>query len=109
MLSALDRREELIATLYVRRYDTAINLAHEFRVSKDTIYRDIKIICLKHPIETYAGNGGGVKVIGNARHDRKYLNEKQEAFLKKLLPKVAGEDIETLESLIRDFSLKRRK
>ena len=37
-----ERRQKLLEVLCLRRHDTTGNLAHEFRVSRETIRRDIQ-------------------------------------------------------------------
>ena len=81
MQSALSRRQEILNVLMYRRQDTVSNLAFEFHVSKRTIRRDICILSREHSIETYQGNGGGIRVADGYYADRRYLNDEQEDIL----------------------------
>ena len=108
MLSALQRREELVAVLFKRRFDTASNLAAEFKVSKNTIYRDIGVITLSHPIWMSRGIKGGIYVMDGAMYARKYLNAKQEALLIKLMSQLSGDELIEMQSIMKDFSLTKK-
>ena len=105
MLSALQRREELVAVLFKRRFDTASNLAAGFMVSKNTIYRDIGVITLSHPVWMSRGNKGGVYVMDGATYARRYLNAKQDALLVKLMSQLSGDELIEMQSIMKDFSL----
>ncbi len=103
-MSPNERRQELLETLCRRRKDTYANLAHEFGVSKRTIRYDIEILSCSYPIETVSGNGGGVKIADWYHLNRKTLNPKQVALLKKLGAQLQGEDLATLNSIFSDFA-----
>lgn len=69
MRSAIERRQEILERLSVRRVDTIGNLMVEFGVSRSTIKRDLEIIGLSAPIYTVKGKGGGVRVMNGYEHD----------------------------------------
>ena len=101
-----ERREAILNVLCKRRQDTVENLAHEFGVSVRTIKYDIEELTLAHPIETVRGRyGGGVKVADGYYIGRKYLKPKQQELLKKLSEQLAGDDLEVMNSIFRDFAL----
>lgn len=62
MMTANERRQEILNALSVRRQDTISNLAAEFQVSNRTIERDIVQLSCSAPIYTVQGNGGGIRV-----------------------------------------------
>lgn len=101
-----ERREVILNVLCKRRQDTVENLAHEFGVSVRTIKYDIEELTLAHPIETVRGRyGGGVKVAEGYYLGRKYLKPSQQELLKKLSEQLSGNDLEVMNSILRDFAL----
>lgn len=101
-----ERREAILNVLCKRRQDTVQNLAHEFGVSVRTIKYDIEELTLAHPIETVRGRyGGGVKVADGYYVGRKYLKPSQQELLKKLSEQLSGNDLEVMNSILRDFAL----
>ena len=101
-----ERREAILNVLCKRRQDTVENLAHEFGVSVRTIKYDIEELTLAHPIETVRGRyGGGVKVAEAYYLGRKYLKPNQQELLKKLSEQLSGNDLEVMNSILRDFAL----
>ena len=101
-----ERREAILNVLCKRRQDTVENLAHEFGVSVRTIKYDIEERTLAHPIETVRGRyGGGVKVAEGYYLGRKYLKPNQQELLKKLSEQLSGNDLEVMNSILRDFAL----
>lgn len=101
-----ERREAILNVLCKRRQDTVENLAHEFGVSVRTIKYDIEELTLAHPIETVRGRyGGGVKVAEGYYLGRKYLKPSQQELLKKLSEQLSGNDLEVMNSILRDFAL----
>lgn len=101
-----ERREAILNVLCKRRQDTIENLANEFDVSVRTIKYDIEELTLAHPIETVRGRyGGGVKVADGYYIGRKYLKPNQQELLKKLSAQLSGNDLEVMNSILRDFAL----
>lgn len=101
-----ERREAILNVLCKRRQDTVQNLANEFGVSVRTIKYDIEELTLAHPIETVRGRyGGGVKVADGYYIGRKYLKPNQQELLKKLSEQLSGNDLEVMNSILRDFAL----
>lgn len=95
-MTADERRRAILETLCVRRYDTRENLAFEFGVYKSTIEHDVLRLSLEYPIYTARGNGGGIHIAKGFRLDRKYLSEKQEALLERVLIKLS--DVAVIKS-----------
>lgn len=101
-----ERREAILNVLCKRRQDTIENLANEFGVSVRTIKYDIEELTLAHPIETVRGRyGGGVKVADGYYIGRKYLKPSQQELLKKLSEQLSGNELEVMNSILRDFAL----
>ena len=101
-----ERREKILELLCIRRQDTIKHLAEEFQVSERTIKYDIEELTLTYPINTIRGRyGGGVKVKDGYYVGRNYLKPAQENLLLKLLPSLSEKDTETMNSILKDFSL----
>jgi len=67
-MSALERREQIIERMKLRKFDTAYNLAAEFGVSRCTIFRDIQGLSLSgYPVYADMGRGGGIRWVGGKR------------------------------------------
>lgn len=103
-MSAAERRQVLLEVLCLRRHDTYDNLAHEFSVSKETIRQDVLVLMCSYPIETVRGRYGGVKVAEGYSLYRKFLTAKQAALLRRLRDQLAGEDHDTLNSILTQFT-----
>ena len=88
MRSAIERRQEILERLSVRRVDTIGNLMVEFGVSRSTIKRDLEIIGLSAPIYTVKGKGGGVRVMNGYDYGRRDLKPDQVDLLEKLIPEL---------------------
>lgn len=61
-MSANERRRAILEALCMRRFDTQVNLAYEFGVTRQTIITDILVLSCDYPIYTTTGGGGGVHV-----------------------------------------------
>ena len=108
-MSAADRRQRLLEVLCLRRQDTYGNLAREFNVCKRTIRYDVAALMCSYPIETISGRYGGVRVaswyhLNYKSSDRKALNVKQTALLRRLRDQLVGEDRDTINSILIQFA-----
>ena len=73
-------------------------------MKKSPLY--IEELSLAYPIETVRGRyGGGVKVADGYYVGRNYLKPKQQELLKKLQSTLQGDDLEVMNSILRDFAL----
>ena len=102
MQSALDRRQEIMDTLLLRRKDTVPNLAQEFGVSISTIKRDVCILSRDYPIVTVQGKGGGVCLPDGyyATTSHRRLTEAQFDFLHRLMVSLSPADKETMREIL---------
>lgn len=103
-MSPIERRQQLLEVLNLRRQDTYDNLASEFDVSRRTICRDIAVLMCSYPIETARGYAGGVKIAEWFHLNTKTFTHKQAALLRKLREQLAGDDIDTLNGILREFA-----
>ena len=64
LVSAYERRNEILRLLRLRKFDKVENLAFEFSVSERTIRHDIFLLSLTENIQTKQGRYGGVYYLG---------------------------------------------
>ncbi len=104
-MSYAERREAILEVLCIRRHDTYRNLAFEFQVSRETIRQDIAVLMCSYPIETVRGRyGGGIKIADGFYLYRKKLTARQAALLVKLSAQLTGDDLATIDSILRQFA-----
>ena len=108
MQSALERRKAILDLMNDRRHDTVSNLAFEFGVSVRTILRDLELLCIDYPIYTVQGNGGGVHMMDGRYAGRKFMSDKQEELLQKLLPGLGADDAETMRGILKSFAVPKK-
>ena len=110
-MSANERRRAILEALCERRFDTEVNLAFEFGVSKRTIATDILELSCDYPIYTVSGGigGGGVYVEEWYKLDCKFFTDKQLELVERILPYLQGEDRETMLSMICSFAPGKRR
>ena len=101
-----ERRRKIIDIISHRRYDTMSNLACEFGVSWQTIFRDMQVLAEEYPLIMTRGNGGGVALPKGYYVSQKYLTPKQEEAIRRNLDVVIPEDRATFESILSDFTCK---
>ena len=99
-----ERRQKLLEVLCLRRHDTTGDLAHEFRVSRETIRRDITVLSCSYPVETVRGGSGGVRVAEWFHMGRRALNADEITFLHRLAERLDDPDREKLNRIITLFS-----
>ena len=102
MQSALDRRQQILEKLMLRRQDTVVNLAGEFGVNERTIRRDLCILSHDYPIRSIPGKGGGVRLPDGyyASTARRRLTEEQFAFLQRLADSLPSTDRATMRDIL---------
>ncbi len=101
-----ERRQLLLVLLCSRRFDTCKRLADELGVSRSTICHDITVLMCSYPIETVrGGHGGGVRVSDKFYLQHKTLNERQITLLMNLRAQLEGNDLDTLNSILYQFTL----
>lgn len=104
MRSTTERRQSILEVLCLRRFDTIDHLADEFGVSRRTIRYDLEVLQCSYPIETLKGGGGGVRVMDGYYIGMKYLNSGQAALLEKLSETLSGDELLTMQSILKTFS-----
>ncbi|MDR1094535.1 MAG: HTH domain-containing protein [Clostridiales bacterium] len=99
---------ELLSRLNARRSDTAANLAFEFQVSVNTIYRDIGALS-DYPIYTVQGKGGGIYMMDGCRAGRDYLSEAQAEVLTRAVELLNSDDQAIVRAILKKFAVPERK
>ena len=105
-MTTSERRNAILESLCLRRFEKVDNLAFEFNVSGRTIRNDILSLSLEYPIYTVQGNGGGIYVEEDFRLGKSYLKSEQQELLERLLPRLSGKDAEVMKSILNKFGLK---
>ena len=105
-LEPSERRRKIIEIISIRRYGTMRNLACEFGVSWQTIFRDMQVLAGECPLIITRGNGGGVALPKGYYVSRRYLTLKQEDAIRRNLDAVNQEDRAIFESILADFARK---
>ena len=109
MKNTAERRQNILKILCERRYERIENLATEFEVSRRTIEYDVQILSCAYPLYTETGIYGGVYVADGFYLGMKFLTDKQEAFLVRMLDEISEQDRELLEEIIETFKKPKNK
>lgn len=106
MRSALERRENILSILRIRRVTTCTYLAREFKVSMRTICSDIQYLSLNHMIRTETGGAGGIFYDGKSGNRQEYLTPRQSDCLRELKKKTEDNTAEIISDILQAFSSK---
>jgi len=87
VLTANERRNEIMRILEGRRRESMRRLATELHVTDRTIRTDIEILTVDYPLETERGRNGCVKVADWYHPHRNILSREQQSALIELLDK----------------------
>ena len=104
IVSALERRDQIVNILCEKRFVQVEFLADMFCVSERTIRNDILELSLSYPIFTKNGKGGGVYIAKGYYRDKDYLSLKQKETLESLLGEIDEERRNVLESILEKFA-----
>ena len=94
-MNAIERREEIMRILIVRRHENMQVLADELGVTDRTIRNDITVLTAKYPLKTRRGVGGGVSIPDSFNPYKNILSAEQMNVLEELIPK-ANEHQQTI-------------
>ena len=104
-MTAAERRQEIMNVLVRRRNVTAGDLAVMFGVDERTIRADILELTRSYPIESVRGRyGGGYRLAGWFRPDRRLLTREQIDAIRKAAPFLSGRDQQALLSILTQFT-----
>lgn len=102
-MNAVERREEIMRILIVRRHESMQVLAAEFGVTDRTIRNDITVLTAKYPLKTSRGVGGGVSLPNTFNPHKNILSMEQINVLKELLPKANEHQKTVIQKMLAAF------
>ena len=108
-MSANERRAEIMRILEAKRFETMANLASEFGVSDRTIRTDITALTTEYPLETYRGNGGGVRVADWYHPHKNIFSRQQISILEQLMDSANDEQKIVLDQMLREYGSNKYK
>lgn len=103
MITANERRIEIIRILVARRYQTMAELALELGVTDRTIRNDITILTVNYPLETIRGNGGGVKIADWYHPHKNFLSREHQTVLIQMMDKADQHEFQILLEILAEF------
>ena len=107
LLTATERRQEILDLLLAKRFVSAEELRLRFKVSQPTIRTDIEVLTISYPIEVQMGPGGGYYVEDGYHLGKQYLSEEQESVLRELAATTLDDKTRaTLNSILDKFAHK---
>ena len=109
MSSPIERRQMILEYLSDYRQTTYRELAERFGVSKNTIVTDIAELTISAPIDTIAGNHGGIRVADGWYVGRRYLHSDQEQLLRDLMDGLQPDQQKTMQSILLAFAMPKVK
>ena len=104
-LSAFERRMEILSVLMNHSLISCLELARIFRVSGDTISRDISALSRFAPIASKMGRYGGVYIIDEYKIGRAYLSREEEMVIVELIKKLSGREQWLLKIVLYKFAM----
>ena len=105
MMTALERREQILLLLVERKFEKIENLAFEFSVNERTIRRDIVELSLSYPIYTKAGMyESGVYIDPDYFLHKQYLKSNEQECLEEVLKIVNPEQQKILNTILKKYS-----
>lgn len=102
-MNAIERREEIMRILIVRRHETMQVLAAEFGVTDRTIRNDVTILTAKYPLKTSRGIGGGVSIPDSFNPHKNILSVEQMNVLEELIPKANEHQQTVIKQILAAF------
>ena len=102
-MTAAERQDQIMATLYKERKATMKSLAAACSCSIRTVYSDIETLTLSYPLELNRGHGGGVELAEWYQPQRATLCPEQLEVLQRLMNSAQPEDRAALGSILDQF------
>ena len=92
-MGTAERREAIMRIMFMRRHETAENLAFEFGVSVKTILRDIKVLeaAYKPIYMTQGRHGGGIHIVDGCNNNTLYIKQSDEEIFRKIYSALEGQ------------------
>lgn len=102
--TATERRQEILDYLLIHRKANRRTFMDMFGVSSVTIAHDITVLSCAYPIDSFAGNGGGIFLEEGYYVGKHYLSEEQESVLQKVAATLTDEhDIKVINDILLKF------
>ena len=100
-MNSNERRRQIIERMKICTFDTASNMAHEFGVSRKTIFRDIQLLArCNYPIVAVMGKSGGIRWLN--RKKRFHFTDEEVAMFRNTMHLLSYEDQLVLENMLCD-------
>lgn len=103
VVSANERRAEIIRIMVARRQESMQVLARELGVSDRTIRNDILVLTTEYPLETVRGNGGGVRIADWYHPHKNILTVEQMTVLEQLMSQADDDQKRVLDQMLREY------
>lgn len=103
VVSANERRAEIIRIMVARRQESMQVLARELGVSDRTIRTDILALTAEYPLETIRGNGGGVRIADWYHPHKNILTVEQMTVLEQLMSQADDNQKRVLDQMLREY------
>lgn len=103
VVSANERRAEIIRIMVARRQESMQVLARELGVSDRTIRTDILALTAEYPLETIRGNGGGVRIADWYHPHKNILTVEQMTVLEQLMSQADDDQKRVLDQMLREY------
>lgn len=103
VVSANERRAEIIRIMVARRQESMQVLARELGVSDRTIRNDILVLTTEYPLETVRGNGGGVRIADWYHPHKNILTTEQMTVLQQLMTAADEDQKRVLDQMLREY------
>lgn len=102
-MSANERRTEIMRIMVARRQENMQVLASELGVSDRTIRNDIVALTAEYPLETYRGNGGGVRIAEWYHPHKNIMSQEQISVLEQLMEKADDAQKRVIDQMLREY------
>ena len=103
-MTTKERLIEILMKILRCRHVKISELQEEFHASRSTIKRDIQELSRHLPIRSVDGRHGGIFLNQDYQLGKKYLTESQTILLEKLSENLTGDDLLTMQSILKTFS-----
>ena len=109
MKETADRRLAIRDFISDKRETSIREISERFKVHKSTVRRDLDAITPTTRFYMVPGNNGGIRAEEGWYASSRYLTQKQEELLKRLLTGLQPDDEETMRSILAAFGERHRK
>ena len=105
-VKTFERRIEMLFLLSKCKKTTVTELSFYFKVSKDTVFRDIAFLSRYAPIYTRSGKYGGVFLLKGYKSDLKlHLSTDEKELLEQLVKTSNAADARLLQNILHKYAM----